>query len=237
MAHRGSSARAPENTFAAFDRAVEDGADAIELDVRLSGENELVVCHDSTIDRCSEGTGRVSALTVPELKQFSAGAWFSKAFSAERIPTLAEVFERYADRIAINVEFKADRSENNILLVDRCCRLIESFRLRDTILITSFHHSLVTRLKQLRSNIPAGLLLNPVHILKWSPRTLASRFGVGYLVVGGGSLRKSFVEDAHRCGLKVGEFTVNTERRMKRAIRFGLDTVITDDPLTMKKAR
>jgi glycerophosphoryl diester phosphodiesterase len=234
VAHRGSSGRAPENTLAAFDRAIEDEADAIELDVRLSKDREIVVCHDASVDRCSDGSGKLSALTLRELKQFSAGAWYGRRFTGEKIPTLAEVYERYGERIAINVELKAGRFDRDPALVDRCCALIDSFHLRDSILITSFHHSLIALLKRHRPDIPAGLLLHPAHILRRSVRAFAERYGIDYLVIGGGSLRKAFIEDAHGYHVKIGEYTVNTERRLQRGLRYNLDAVITDHPKVIR---
>ena len=237
VAHRGSSIRAPENTLAAFVRAMSEKADAIELDVRLTKDRELVACHDATVDRCSDGSGKVSDLTLRELKRFSAGGWFGKRFSDERFPSLREVFELCGDHIGINIELKFNPFDRKSPLIERCCELIGAFHLCDSLLITSFHHASVARLRELRPDIPAGLLLHPAHLVRKSVRLFPRLYDFDYLVLGGGSLRKSIVEDAHRHGVKVGEFTVNTRRRMERAFRFGLDAIITDDPLIAEKFR
>ena len=237
VAHRGSSARAPENTLAAFEQAIDEGADAIELDVRLSKDGELIVCHDATINRCSDGSGKAADLTLRELKRVSAGAWFGKRFAGERIPTLGEVLERCGHRISVNIELKAGRFENRSSLPDRCCELIASHHLRESVLVTSFHHSFIARLRRIHPDIPAGLLLNPAHLVRRLFRMVRGFYDVDYLVIGGASLRKSFVEEAHRHGVKVGEFTVNSRRRMERAYRYALDAVITNDPLIMRGNR
>ncbi len=234
VAHRGSSARAPENTLAAFRAAIEDGADGVELDVRLSRDQVVVVCHDALLGRCSTGRGRVSGKTVEELKQYSAGAWFGRQFSSERIPTLAEVFEEVGDRIAINVELKADRFDRTYVLVDRCCEVIRKFRREKSTLVTSFHHAHIRRVRQSLPDLPTGLLLHHFHLLTKTWEKYARGYGVEYLIVGGQSLRKSLVERAHKRGIRVGEFTVLTQRRLQRALRYGTDVVITDDPARMR---
>src|SRR5512136_697214 len=104
IAHRGASAAAPQNTLAAFRKAVELGADGVELDVQLSADGAVVVIHDFTVDKTTDGTGRVAAKTLAELKALDAGSRFSPQFAGERIPTLAEVFEAIDGKLLVNVE-------------------------------------------------------------------------------------------------------------------------------------
>jgi glycerophosphoryl diester phosphodiesterase len=116
FAHRGASKYAPENTIAAFQLAVEQCADAIELDAKLSADGKVVVIHDQTVDRTTNGTGRVNKLTLSELKELDAGSFFDRKFAAERIPTLDEVFESVGKRIFINVELTNYASRNDELI-------------------------------------------------------------------------------------------------------------------------
>src|SRR5690625_6609337 len=106
IAHRGASGNAPENTLAAFQLAVEEGADGIELDVHLSKDGELVVIHDDTLDRTTNGTGRVQDKDLDELKTYDAGSWFDSKFASERIPLLQEVIDILPDDVFLNVEIK-----------------------------------------------------------------------------------------------------------------------------------
>src|SRR6266704_6290544 len=106
IAHRGASARAPENTLAAFAEAVRLGANAIELDVHLTADGVPVVIHDGTVDRTTNGRGEVAAMTLKDLRRLDAGAWFSSRFRGERIPTLEESLEFARGRCAMNVEIK-----------------------------------------------------------------------------------------------------------------------------------
>src|SRR6266545_5505015 len=104
FAHRGACAHAPENTMASFELALAHGADAIELDVKLSSDGYVVVHHDDTVDRTTDGTGRIKNLTLAELKKLDAGSFLSEKFKGEKIPTLEEVFEAVGKRTFINVE-------------------------------------------------------------------------------------------------------------------------------------
>ncbi len=111
-AHRGDSASAPENTLAAFRRAVELGVPSVELDVHPARDGTLVVIHDDTVDRTTDGTGAVSDKTLDELRCLDAGSWFGSQFAGERIPTLAEVLELLApSATGLNIEIKADDDE------------------------------------------------------------------------------------------------------------------------------
>ncbi len=109
IAHRGFSSRAPENTIAAFDLAIDAGFDNIELDAHLSADGVPVVIHDDTLDKTTDGTGPVSSLTLARLQELDAGAWFGddRAHAGTAIPTLDEVLERYAGRAHIHLELKS----------------------------------------------------------------------------------------------------------------------------------
>ena len=104
IAHRGASAHAPENTLAAFELAIHLGAPAVELDVKLTGDHQVVVLHDQTLDRTTDGKGPLAAHTLEAVKQLDAGSYFSPEFRGEHVPTLAEVFEAIGKAALINVE-------------------------------------------------------------------------------------------------------------------------------------
>src|SRR5437899_11534085 len=107
IAHRGASAHFPENTLAAFAAAIRAGADMCELDVQKTADDALVVIHDETIDRTTDGRGRVDRLTLEAIKRFDAGVWRDARFMNERIPTLREVIDLTAGRCELNIELKA----------------------------------------------------------------------------------------------------------------------------------
>lgn len=107
VAHRGATGYAPENTIAGFDLAVDMKADYIEIDVQRSKDGELVLIHDTTVDRTTDGTGKVGELTFEQLRSLDAGSWKGEQFAGEQIPTFAEILDRYRGKVGILIELKA----------------------------------------------------------------------------------------------------------------------------------
>jgi glycerophosphoryl diester phosphodiesterase len=231
VAHRGASRAAPENTLAAFGQALREGAQAIELDVHLTRDGEVVVIHDHRLERTTDGRGRVSGHTLRELKRLSAGSWFHRRYSSERIPTLEEVLELAGERACVNIEIKAaPGGEYPDRIVERCLELARLHAAENRILISSFHTGYLRTAHRLRPAVQTGLLYHPVHHRRERPVELASNLGARCLIVSGVLLRKRLVLEAHANGLRVGEYTVNSRFRISRALRFGVDLVMTDDP-------
>jgi len=236
VAHRGSSAIAPENTIAAFKQAIADGTNAIELDIHLTKDDEIVVIHDSRLNRTTNGAGLVRDQNISELKQLDAGSWFHQKFADEKIPTLVEVFAVIRNKIGIDIEIKTNHAcKQKLLIVDRCVELIESFRLINNVIISSFHHTFIKRVKELNPQITTGFLCSRVQQLIMSPISLALSIGAKYLILGGSMIGKRIIDDAHEKQLLVGEYTIDTERRARRAQRFGIDAVITNNPGRFKE--
>ena len=235
VAHRGSSAVTPENTLASFHQAIEDGADALELDVHLTKDGEVVVIHDSTLNRTTNGRGRVREYTLAELKQLDAGSWFQKFFSSEKIPTLAEVFKLFHGKIGINVEIKAERMHHQQLdVVDKCCKLITEYEMEEFILVSSFHQKFIDQVKLHHPNIAIGLLYDPIQPFVNSKILHAKAVHAEYIILNGRDLRNKIIEDIRTAGLLIGEYTINTQHRFNRALRFGVDAVITNNPARIK---
>lgn len=236
IAHRGSSATAPENTLAAFHQAIEDGAEAIEFDVRLTRDRQLVVFHDNRLNRTSDGRGRLRDYNLSDLQLLSAGSWFHRRFAAEKIPTLEDVFDLVAGRVGINIEIKSDRQERTggeILI--RCLEIIRKYRAQRLVLLSSFVSRFVKEAKLLEPTLATGLLYHPLrHIVK-SPITFAQSVQADYLILSGTQVRKTIVRMAHAQGLRVAEYTVNTARRIQRANNFEIDAFFSDHPSVAKE--
>src|SRR5512139_1882961 len=128
FAHRGASVYAPENTIAAFKLAIAQQADAVELDVKLSADGQVIVIHDSTVDRTTNGHGKVQDMTLAELKALDAGSFFSSQYAGEKIPALEEVFEAMGKRTFINIELKNHRSHGEDL-VETVCMLVKKHQM------------------------------------------------------------------------------------------------------------
>jgi glycerophosphoryl diester phosphodiesterase len=233
-AHRGSSGSAPENTLAAFHLAVKQGVDMIELDVRLTADRHLVVFHDRRLGRTTGGAGPIWTKTLAELRGLDAGAWLSQRFRGEKIPTLHEVFRAVPRKVAINVEVKTDgdprkKTDLEAVLLAAICPEAEE----RTILVSSFNHAVLRRLHKRAPQLKLGALYMPVRDIAKRPSVLATRLGISAFICSRSQLRKHFVRNAHRHGLAVIVYGVNTRRHLARTQRYGVDAIITDFPETM----
>lgn len=226
-AHRGASAEAPENTLAAFRRALSLGVSGIELDVQLTRDGVPVVLHDPVLERTTDGRGWVGNWTWAELRRLDAGRWFGPQFSGERIPGLAEVLALVPENVWINIEVKTAPQvypglEEKIVECVRCAG-------RRRVLYSSFDHSSLMRLQRLDSRAFLGLLYDGYLLAPWD---YARRSGlrVRSLHVRHWFVTPAFVREAHRRGLKVFAYTVNDPRRASQLFRWGVDGIFSDHP-------
>ncbi|MEJ5202837.1 MAG: glycerophosphodiester phosphodiesterase family protein, partial [Anaerolineales bacterium] len=229
FAHRGASAHAPENTLAAFKLAVEHGADAIELDAKLSADGEVVVIHDQTVDRTTNGHGTVRKLKLEELKKLDAGLHFGARFSGERIPTLAEVFESIGKDLFINVEFTNYASPGDELVV-RVVELVRKYQLEERVLFSSFFAGNLIRAGNLLPEVPRGMLAEEGWS-GWLARSVLRRRVAPHAIHPYFTdVTRDLVRKHHHWQRKIFVWTVNEEREMRRLFELGVDGVFTDDP-------
>jgi glycerophosphoryl diester phosphodiesterase len=236
FAHRGASGYAPENTIAAFELAVSMGADAIELDAKLSGDDVVMVMHDQTVDRTTDQSGNLRNFTVDQLKQMDAGSRFDAKFAGERIPTLAEVFEAVGQKTFINVELTNYQTSRDGL-VDKVIELVDRYAMNERIIFSSFFPSNLMRAHKLKPHIPAALLCLPgkegmvarSFAGKWiSPELIHPYFSdVNAVMVNREKKR-------HR---RVHVWTVNEPDEMKRLLDLGVQGIFTDFPDTAIQLR
>ena len=244
IAHRGASRYAPENTLAAFQLAVEQAADGVELDVRLSADGHLVVIHDATVSHTTNGKGWVAALTLAALRKLDAGshsspAWAGQGFPRQAIPTLDEVFETLGKRLLINVELKPLVRHTKIL-AKKVAHTIRRHQLQDVVIGSSFSPPALSALAQYAPDIPRGLLLPSGYI----PSRLAALAGrkVAYTTlhpdyqdVLRGTFPLSSEARTQRPGVFV--YTVNGEDEMEALFKAGIDGIFTDDPPFARRVR
>ena len=228
--HRGASGHAPENTLSAFLLAADMGANGIELDVHLSADGEAVVIHNDTVDATTNGSGRVSSLTLEELRSLDAGSWFSPGFAGERLPTLQEVFDAVGHRLFINIEIKVERGHHPLDQEAEVVRLIEDNQMVDRVIISSFAPSSLRRTRKMNPNIPLGLLYSDKETT-WLP-TLLRWLGVPFdaLHPRFGMVDARYVKRARQGGKRVNVWTVNTADDMRRMRDLGVDGIITNYP-------
>jgi glycerophosphoryl diester phosphodiesterase len=229
FAHRGSSAHAPENTLAAFQLALSQGAPALELDAMLTADGQVVVIHDDTVDRTTNGSGQVHRLPLAAIKEFEAGLSFGPAFKGEKIPTLAEVFETVGRRIFINIEIKNYASPLDSL-PSRIATLVQKFNLAEYVLFSSFNPLALLKIRRLLPQVPCGLLIFHGSGGSWARGWLGLRFPCQALHPDLRDVTPSFVASTHRSGRRMHVYTVNQPDEMKRLFDLGIDGIFTDDP-------
>jgi len=224
IAHRGGGAVKPENTLAAFKNAVELGADGVEFDVQLTKDGEVVVIHDELIDRTMSGSGLVKDYTLAELRQMSAGEFFSPDFKDEKIPTLAEVLELVKDLEVINIELK------NFLpypeLEEKVLKLVDEFGVRDQVIISSFNHYSLQKLKKLQPEIKTGALMAAKII---NPSDYAFKRGFDALHLHFLTADQEVIDKTHFMGMQLNVYTVNFSESVEDLLEKGVDMIMTDD--------
>lgn len=235
FAHRGASAHAPENTLAAFQRALDDGAPAIEFDVKLSRDGVVVIIHDHTVDRTTDGHGSVRAMTLSQLRALDAGSWFDSTFRGERLPTLDEVFGRFGGQVFMNVELTNYASPFD-LLVPKVALIIKKHRLQEGVLLSSFLPHNLSTARRLLPEVPRGLLAFPSWKGDW--QRVVGRFmdlQAEHPFVG--DITARYVEAIHARKRKAFAYTANDAAQMRRLFDLGIDGLFTDDPaLALKVA-
>ena len=224
IAHRGASAAAPENTIAAFERALADGADAIELDVHLSRDDHPVVIHDGTLERTTNGSGPVRGLTMRELKRLDAGAWRGPAFAGQRLQTLQEVLERFRGRTRFWIELKGG-SDLYPDIEERIVGLLEVYDVIDGALVQSFDHAALARLRAFSREVSLGAVLarSPLDVGRVPPAANAVCPSAEIL----GVLEREAIRHS---GRQCHVWTVNEPALMDRLVDWSVDGIITDRP-------
>lgn len=232
IAHRGASERAPENTMTAFRFALDEGADGIELDVQRTADRQLVVIHDETVDRTTDGKGPVASHTWRELKSLNASASFGNGQGREEIPLLEEVLSWLAPtRLILNIELK-----NGIYpyegMEEEVVGMVRSYQLTDRVIFSSFNHYSLVLLKRLAPEIETAILYMAGLYEPWQYAKGIGADGLHPLFY---SAVPPIVEGTQSAGLKIRPWTVNHDEDLRRMIHLGVDAVITNLPGKMKR--
>ncbi len=234
LAHRGASAYAPENTLAAFRLALEMGADGVELDVRMTRDGIPIILHDETVDRTTNGHGRIDEMTLEEVKRLDAGSWFEQRFSGERIPTLAEALSAVGKLGIVNIELKVlfKRIEG---LEAAVLAVVEDTGSADRVLFSSFNPLALRTMAQLNPRLPRGLLYAanlPVYLRRAWLRPLARPTAVHPKHT---MVDARLVRWAHGKGYAVNTWTVDFPAEMKRLAGLGVDMIMTNKPDVLRQ--
>lgn len=229
FAHRGSSAYAPENTLASFELAVRQNAHAIELDAKLSSDGNVVVIHDASVNRTTDGEGRVAELSLASLKSLDAGCKYDKSFCGERIPTLDEVFESIGKRTFINVELTNYATPKD-QLPEKVAQIVESHGIQDRVLFSSFNPFNLRRIHKILPNVPIGLLALPRIAGAWARTFLGSWVHYNALHPEVRDTNQKLVFRLQKKGCRVHTYTVNHPEDMEKFFKWGVNGIFTDDP-------
>jgi glycerophosphoryl diester phosphodiesterase len=235
IAHRGSSVYAPENTLAAFNLAVRQEADAIELDVDLTCDGHVVVMHDTTIDRTTNGHGRVADLTLEEIRQVDAGAWKDAAFKGERVPLLQEVLEAMGQRLLINVEVKSTLLRSSGVEA-KVAALIEQHGLLDRVIISSFNPFALRRVKHINPGLACALIYAPdlpIFLRNAWFAPLIPNLNARH--PHHSQVNRDMVDQFHAQGLVVNVWTVNQAGIVHAMDQAGVDGIFGDDPVLIRE--
>lgn len=225
FAHRGVKGTHPENTMIAFREAERVGAHGIELDVHLSKDGEVVIIHDETVDRTTNGSGLVCEHTLQELKQLDAS--FGSSFVGETIPTLREVLEWMQDNmLLLNIELKNDVIRY-IELEQKVIDLVREYRMEKRVVLSSFNHHSVAILEALAPDIERAILY---HYPIAEPTAEAKIRKASGLHPNFELLTKEFVQKAQEEGYVLRPYTINEPEDLTRMIEYGVDVIITDWP-------
>ena len=223
IAHRGASGTCPENTLAAFRRAAELGAHMIELDVQLTRDGEVVVVHDWTLDRTTDGSGPVGAATLADIRRLDAGAWFNPRFAGERVPTLAEVLAGVT--LPVNVELKPVGDDG---LEARALAIVDAAAAAGRVVFSSFDPHVLVRLRARAPGARIGVLWEGTRIEE--AVRLAERVGARTLHVRKDVVTRTRVETARAAGLAVLAWTVNDPGESRQLEAAGIEGIFTDFP-------
>ncbi|MGD8399993.1 MAG: glycerophosphodiester phosphodiesterase [Bacillota bacterium] len=227
ITHRGFSGRAPENTMAAFTAALEFQVDGLELDIHRSRDGELVICHDPTVDRTTNGKGYIKDLTWEELRRLDAGSWFGSCFQNERIPRLASLLElaRQSD-LLINIELKTELFSYPGI-EEQLANLVKDFDLMEQCIVSSFNHYSLLRVTAALPKLKTGILYNAKLYQPWAyaKQLQAAALHPKYL-----SAAPEIVARAHQAGLMVNAWTVNEPFWIHRMVEAKIDAIITNFP-------
>jgi len=222
IAHRGASGTFPENTLSAFRAAIGAGADMCELDVQLSRDGAVVVIHDETVERTTDGSGEVAELTLAELQRLDAGAKFkSGALKGDRIPTLDEVFAVTSGKCGLNIELKAGGLEHQV------AQLMQSRNAMGDCIVSSFEWEYLKKIQQINFNIRIGLLADekPVDLMMNAVAMRAHAINPRWDMV-----TADLCKAAHERGLMVYTWTVDADARMRALAECGVDGIMTNYP-------
>ena len=235
FAHRGFSLQYPENTMTAFRKALEAGADGIEMDARLTQDGQIVIMHDPTIDRTTNGKGKVRNMLLQEILGLDAGIKKGVVFENERVPMLEQVFAELGGKLLLNIELCNYDEGDNRQLANQTVELIEKYKLVDSVIISSFRFNNLVYVKDKNPGISCGLLAKQGLMGLFARNLLNHSVFVDALHPYYTDANAGLIRKEQQCGRKVRAWTVNDPQDIRQLYELGVDAIFTDDPLNSRE--
>jgi glycerophosphoryl diester phosphodiesterase len=226
IGHRGAAGHAPENTLVSMRLALELGVDGVEFDIHRTKDGVLVVIHDPTVNRTTNGVGAVGELKLAELRQLDAGAWKGTEFAGERIPTLAELVEVVPAPYRLFLEMKAG-DDVYPGIEAQVAQFLQERDLVGRTNISSFDHFVLRRMRQLLPTVETGMLYSGRPI---DPVAMARACGANAIHANWHWVSTAMVAEAHAAGMRVHVWTPNAKEAIAHCYTLGVDAIITDYP-------
>lgn len=226
-AHRGSSARAPQNTISAFEAAIEDKADYAELDVQETKDGVVVVVHDYNLLQVGGVDANIWDLNYSELQQIDVGSSFSPEFAGEKVPTLDEVIDVTKGKIKLNIELKINGHEKH--LVEKTVQIVEERGIKDECVLSSLEYNALQEVRALNPDLPIGMIIT--YVIGDYAELDVEFYSVEPNLV----LTKKFMRDAHDDNKEVHIWTLSPKADVSGYVDLGVDNIINDDPVMIRE--
>lgn len=220
-AHRGSSLHYPENTLTSIEKAIEESADYVEIDVRLTKDNKVVLFHDNTLKRVNGSDKSIEHMTLEDVKKVDNGSYKNRKYDYENIPTLEEVFKNFKGKIKFNIELKMNNKEC-YELAKEVSRLIKEYSMSQYVVVSSFNQLTIEKFKRDNKNIKTGYIIS-------HPMDNIEELQCDFISVKYNLLSKELVEEIHKNNKEIYAWTINDEENVRKIIKLGVENIITDD--------
>lgn len=225
IAHRGASGIAPENTLAAFKKAIEIGVDAVELDLQGTADGQVVVIHDASLDRTTDQSGQIKEITLESIKQADAGTWFDPQFAGESVPTLTEALVSIADNAIALLEIK------DVSITESVVRIVQKMDMVEQSVIISFNSSAIQTVRSLEPRLPTGYIIGNKENIQ--PIQLCQQLGLlgsNLLNVDHSLITEDFIYEIRRRGITLWCWTVDDIDRMRELQELGIQGITSNRP-------
>lgn len=226
-AHRGSSVTAPENTIPAIEKAMEEMADSVEIDVQMTSDGVIVLGHDASLKRVAGVNRSIASMTFAQLEQLDVGSWFSKSYEGTRIPALSEVLELCSQKNGLNIEIKY--VGKNSELPEKTAEMIKAYGMENQCVVTSTNLPYLRRVKAVLPEVRTGYIISAAY------GNFYSSEDIDFISIRSGFVTSALMQNAHEQGKAVYAWTVNSKSELERLTLLGVDGIITDRPVLARE--